>query len=62
MRFFDTPTIDPGSYHPTGMRLLWLAPFKHLEITVGLGSLVLDGAEQCLADHRLHDARHDDSR
>ena len=60
--FFDTPTIDPESYHSAGMRLRWLALFDHLEISVGLGSLILDGAEQCLADHGVHDVRHDDSR
>ena len=60
--FFDTPTIDPGSYHPTDMSTLWLALFDHLEISVGLGSFILAGAEQCLADHGVHDVRHDDSR
>jgi hypothetical protein len=59
---FDTPTIDPGSYHPAHMRLPRLALFDHLEISVGFGSLILDGAVQCLADHRVHDVRHDDSR
>ena len=39
--FFDTPTIDPGSYHPTDMSTLWLALFDHLEISVGLGSFIL---------------------
>ena len=38
--FFDTPTIDPGSYHPTDMSTLWLALFDHLEISVGLGSFL----------------------
>jgi hypothetical protein len=59
---FDTPTIDPGSYHPADMRLLLLALFDHLDVSVGLGSLILDRAEQCLADHLVHDVRHDDSR
>jgi hypothetical protein len=44
------------------MRLLLLALFDHLNISVGLGSLILDRAEQCLADHLVHDVRHDDSR
>ena len=58
--FFDTPTIDPGSYHPTDMSTLWLALFDHLEISVA--SVVYRRAEQCLADHGVHDVRHDGSR
>jgi len=44
------------------MRLLWLAMFDHLEISVGLRPLILKGAAKCRADHGVHDVRIDDSR